>query len=112
MTVVPQGSASHTADALSVLLGTNRSATDLRRLVRTSGCTTLPELATRLAGPDRAAAGEPAPSRSAAAAILGDPNIVKRQRFRAAAALQQQRRDAQREANEILAGWGRPPVQW
>lgn len=110
MTVVSQGLASQSTDALSALLGTNRAATDhLRRLVRTSGCATLPELAAHLAGSERATTGERASSRSAAVAILGDPNIVKRQRLRAAAALQQKRREAQREANEILAGWGSPP---
>lgn len=113
MTVVPQDFANQTTDTLSVLLGTNRATTDhLRRPVRTSGCATLPELAAHLAGSERAATGERASSRSTSVAILGDPNIGKRQRFRAAAALQRQRRDAQREANDILAVWGRPPVQW
>lgn len=113
MTLVPQDLASQTTDTLAVLLGTNRATTDhLRRLVHTSGCATLPELAAHLAGSERATTGERTSSRSASTAILGDANIVKRQRVRAAAALQKQRHDAQREANEILAGWGRPPVQW
>lgn len=113
MTLVPQGLASQTTDTLSALLGTNRATTDhLRQLVRTSWRATLPELAAHLAGSQRATTDERASSRSAAVAIRGDPNIVKRQRLRAAAALQHERRAAQREANEILARWGRPPVQW
>lgn len=113
MTVVSQGLASQSTDALSALLGTNRAATDhLRRLVRTSGCATLPELAAHLAGSERATTGERASSRSAAVAILGDPTSLRDNSFG-------QRRRCSRSAvrhsarpTRFLLGGARPPVQW
>jgi hypothetical protein len=101
-------------DMLSPLLGQDRSiSADLRRLLLTNQFATMAELQAHLAGPGNTATDEQAqPHKSAALAILGDPNSVKQQQYWAQIALQRQRRDAQREVKDILAGWGRPPVQW
>lgn len=95
---------------LAPLLGVNRATSgELRRVMLTHQFTTLPKLQTHLGGPGHGVSREPAqPRRSTALALLGDPNIVKRQRYWAQVALQRQQRDA----NGIPVRWGRPPVQW